>query len=70
MLQIALRQGISSGRDKVDELLADKPLLALEAIRLGRDVGYAKQADLLILACLRTMGESFDRTGSEHDLML
>ena len=70
MLQIALRQGISSGRDKVDELLADKPLLALEAIRLGRDVGYAKQADLLILAYLRTMGESFDRTGSEHDLML
>ena len=70
MLQVALRQGISSGRDKVDELLADKPLLALEAIRLGRDVGYAKQSDLLILACLRTMGESFDRTGSEHDLML
>ena len=70
MLQVALRQGISSGRDDVAELLSDKPLLALEAIRLGRDVGYAKQADLLILACLRTMGESFDRTGSEHDLML
>lgn len=70
MVQVALRQGISSGRDEVAELLADKPLLALEAIRLGRDVGYAKQSDLLILACLRTMGESFDRTGSEHDLML
>ena len=70
MLQVALRQGIYSGRDDVAELLADKPLLALEAIRLGRDVGYAKQADLLILACLRTMNESFDHTGSEYDLML
>lgn len=70
LLVIALRQGISSRRDKVDELLADKPLLTLKEIRLGRDVGYAKQADLLILACMRTMGESFDRTGSEHDLML
>ena len=70
MLQVALRQGIYSGRDNVAELLSDKPLLALEAIRLGRDVGYAKQSDLLILACLRTIGENFDHTGSEHDLML
>ena len=70
LLQVALRQGVSVSRDDVGEILADKPLLALEAIRLGRDVGYVKHADLLILSCLRTMGENFDHNGSEHDLML
>ncbi len=33
MLQIALRHGASITDDKVSEILADKPLLALEAIR-------------------------------------
>ena len=45
-------------------------MLALEAIRRGRDVGYVKQADLLILSYLRTINEDFYRDNEEHDLML
>ena len=70
MLQISLRHGTAIDHDKVSGILADKPLLALEAIRLGREVGYTKSADLLILSCLRKLGESFERVDAEHDLML
>ena len=70
MVQVALRHGIANSRDRIAEFLADKPLIALEAIRLGREVGYSKQADLLILSYLRTIDESFTRTDVEHDLML
>ena len=70
LAEIALIHGISVDRDKVGEILADKPLIALEAIRRGRDVGYVKQADLLILSYLRTINEDFYRDNEEHDLML
>ena len=70
LLQVALRHGTSIDRDKVGEILSDKPLIALDAIRLGRNIGYTKSADLLILSCLRRMDEDFERDGSEHDLML
>ena len=70
MLEVALRHGVSIDRDKVSKILDDKPLLALEAIRRGRNVGYTKPADLLILSYLRTLNEDFERTDAEHDLML
>lgn len=70
MLQVALRHGTSVDYDKVSALLADKPLLALEAIRLGREVGYVKPTDLLILGYLRAMDEDFSRRDVEHDLQL
>ena len=70
MVQVALRHGTANSRDRIAEFLADKPLIALDAIRLGREVGYSKQADLLILSYLRTIDESFTRTDAEHDLML
>ena len=70
MVQVALRHGTANSRDRIAEFLADKPLIALDAIRLGREVGYSKQADLLILSYLRTIDESFTRADAEHDLML
>ena len=70
MLEVALRHGVSIDRDKVSKILDDKPLLALEAIRLGRNVGYTKAADILILSYLRTLNEDFEGTDAEHDLML
>ena len=70
LAEIALLHGTSVERDKVGEILSDKPLLALEAIRRGRDVGYVKQSDLLILGYLRTLDEEFRRTDAEHDLIL
>ena len=70
MLQVALRHGVSVDRDKVSKILDDRPLLALEAIRLGRNVGYTKPADLLILSYLRKLDENFERKDAEHDLML
>ena len=70
LVEVALRQGISVYTDKVGEFLADKPLLALEAVRRGREVGYVRQADLLILGYLRTLDEEFTRTDAEHDLIL
>ena len=70
LVQVALRHGTGNYRDRVGEFLADKPLIALDAIRLGREVGYSKQADLLILNYLRAIDESFTRTDVEHDLML
>ena len=70
LVQVALRHGTGNYRDRVGEFLSDKPLIALDAIRLGREVGYSKQADLLILNYLRTIDESFTRTDVEHDLML
>ncbi len=70
MVQVALRHGTANSRDRIAEFLADKPLISLDAIRLGREVGYSKQADLLILSYLRTIEESFTRTDAEHDLML
>ena len=70
LLQVARRHGVSINRDKVSEILADKPLIALDAIRLGRNIGYTKPADLLILSHLRRMGEDFGREDEEHDLML
>ena len=70
MLQVALRHGTSVDHDKVSALLADKPLLALEAIRLGREVGYVKPADLLILGYLRAINEDFSRRHVDHDLQL
>ena len=69
-VQVALRHGTANSRDRIAEFLADKPLIALDAIRLGREVGYSKQADLLILSYLRTIDESFTQTNAEHDLML
>ena len=70
LVEIALRHGTSIEHDKIGKILSDKPLIALEAIRRGRDVGYVKQADLLILSYLRTIGENFERKDEEHDLML
>ena len=70
MFEVALRPGISIDRDKVSKILDDQPLLALEAIRRGKNVGYTKPADLLILSYLRTLNEDLERTDAEHDLML
>ena len=70
MIEVALRHGTSMNRDKAGEILSRKPLVELEAIRRGRSVGYVKQADLLILGCLRTLDENFSRVDFEHDLML
>ena len=70
LVQVALRHGTGNYRDRVGEFLSDKPLIALDAIRLGREVGYSKQADLLILNYLRAIDESFTRVDVEHDLML
>lgn len=70
LIEVALRQGISMYTDKIGEILSDKPLIALEAIRRGRDVGYVRQADLLINGYLRTLDEEFSRTDAEHDLLL
>ena len=70
LVQVALRHGTGNYRDRVGEFLSDKPLIALDAIRLGREVGYSKQADLLILNYLRAIDESFIRVDVEHDLML
>lgn len=70
LAEVALIHGTSVYVDKVGEILADKPLLALEAIRRGREVGFVKQADLLILSYLRTIDEEFSHTDSEHDLIL
>ena len=50
MLQVVLRQGKCAECDGVSNILADKPLLSLEAIRLGRELGYTRAADLIILA--------------------
>ncbi|MBR6013548.1 MAG: DEAD/DEAH box helicase family protein [Selenomonadaceae bacterium] len=70
LVEVALRHGISIDRDKVGEFLSDKPLLALEAIRRNREVGYVKQADLLVLVHLRRIDESFTHSDKEHDLIL
>ena len=70
LAEIAFIHGTSIESDKVGMILADKPLLALDAIRRGREIGYAKQADLLIVSYLRTLDESFERTDAEHDLLL
>jgi len=70
LAEIALIHGTNVERDKVGMILADKPLIALEAIRRGREIGYTKQADLLILSYLRTIDESFEHTDAEHDLLL
>lgn len=51
--EIALLHGTSIERDKVGEILSDKPLLALEAIRRGREVGYVRQADLILYSFLK-----------------
>ena len=42
MVQVALRHGTANSRDRIAEFLADKPLISLDAIRLGREVGYSK----------------------------
>ena len=70
LVEIAFIHGTSVEHDKIGKILSDKPLIALEAIRRGREVGYVKQADLLILSYLRTIGEDFERKDEEHDLML
>ena len=70
LLEIALRHGTAMNHDKVCDILSDKPLLALEAIRRGRNIGYTKQADLLVLSCLRKLNEEFERVDPEHDLIL
>ena len=70
LVEIALRHGIAVEHDKVGKILSDKPLLELEAIRRGRDLGYVKQSDLLILTTLRAIEEHFGYTDEEHDLML
>jgi len=70
LLEIALRHGTAMNHDKVSDILSDKPLLALEAIRRGRNIGYTKQADLLILSYLRKLGEEFEKVNPEHDLIL
>ena len=70
LAEIAFIHGTSIESDKVGMILADKPLLALDAIRRGREIGYAKQADLLIVSYLRTLDENFERTDAEHDLLL
>ena len=69
-VQVALRHGTGNYRDRVGEFLSDKLLIALDAIRLGREVGYSKQTDLLILNYLRAIDESFTRVDIEHDLMV
>ena len=70
MLQVALRHGTMVEYDKVSAILADKPILALEAIRLGREVGYVQPADRLIMGYLQALDEDFGRRDAEHDLML
>lgn len=64
-----MAKNIFLSSDFIAEILADTSLLALEAIQRGRDVGYTKQADLLILNCLRTLDEEFTRTDEEHDFL-
>ena len=70
LVQVALRHGTVNYRDRVGKFLSDKPLIAFDAIRLGREVGCNKQVDLLILNYLCTIDESFTRVDVEHDLML
>ena len=70
MIQVALRHGTMIEYDKVSAILSDKPLLALEAIRRGREVGYAQPADRLIMGYLQALDEDFERRDVEHDLML
>ena len=70
MLQVVLRQGKCAECDGVSNILADKPLLSLEAIRLGREIAYTRAADLIILSSIRALGEDFKYDKSEHDLIL
>lgn len=69
MVQVAMRHGIYAS-DKVSEILSDKPLIALETMRLCKRIGYSKPVNILILGCLRNIDEYFHRDNSEHDLML
>ena len=70
MLQVVLRQGKYAEGDRVSNILSDKPLLSLEAIRLGREIAYTRPADLIILSSIRALGEDFNHNNSEHDLIL
>ena len=69
-MQVVLRQGKCAECDGVSNILADKPLLSLEAIRLGREIAYTRAADLIILSSIRALGEDFKYDKSEHDLIL
>ncbi len=70
MLQVALRQGKFTENDKVSRILSDKPLLSLDAVRLGKELGYSRSADLIVLRSLQMLDENFNHTDSEHDLIL
>ena len=70
MLQVALRQGKFTENDKVSRILSDKPLLSLDAVRLGKELGYSRSADLIVLRSLQMLDENFSHTDSEHDLIL
>ena len=62
MLQVALRQGRFMDSDDVSKILSDKPLLSLDAMRLGKELGTVRDSDRIVLATLRALGERFRRT--------
>ncbi len=70
MLQVALRQGRFMDSDDVSKILSDKPLLSLDAMRLGKELGDVRDSDRVVLATLRALGERFKHNEPEHDLIL